>query len=76
MAGYSGTPLARKLGIKPGTTVVLINAPANYRELLGNFSNGVEFTNQVGANSNFIHLFTTHRSELEKQLPKQLSSAN
>jgi len=69
MAGYSGTPLARKLGIKPGTIVVLINAPANYRKLLGNFSNGVEFTNQVGANSNFIHLFTTHRSELEKQLP-------
>ena len=68
MAGYSGTPLARKLGIKPSTIVVLINAPANYRKLLGNFSNGVEFTNRVGANSNFIHFFTTHRSKLEKQL--------
>ena len=70
MAGYSGTPLARKLGIKPGTIVVLINAPANYRKLLGNFANGVEFTSRVLANSNFIHLFTMHRSELEKQLPR------
>jgi hypothetical protein len=70
MAGYSGTPLAQKLGIKPGTTVVLIHAPANYRKLLGNFANGVEFTSRVLANSNFIHFFTTHRSELEKQLPR------
>ena len=70
MAGYSGTPLAQKLGIKPGTTIVLINAPANYRKLLGNFANGVEFTSRVLANSNFIHLFTTHRSELEKQVPR------
>ncbi len=68
MAGYSGTPLAQKLGMKPDTTVVLINAPANYRKLLGNFANGVKFTGRVGANSNFIHFFTTCRSELEKQL--------
>ncbi len=70
MAGYSGTPLAQKLGIKPGTSVVLINAPANYRKLLGGFTNGVEFTSRVGGNSNFIHFFTTRRSELEKQLPR------
>jgi hypothetical protein len=70
MAGYSGTPLAQKLGMKPGATVVLISAPANYRKLLGNFANGVEFTSRVGANSNFIHFFTTHRSELEKRLPR------
>ncbi|HAK06737.1 MAG TPA: DUF3052 domain-containing protein [Spartobacteria bacterium] len=68
MAGYSGTPLAQKLGIKPGIKVVLINAPANYRKLLGNFANGVEFISRVGTNANFIHFFTTHRSELEKQL--------
>ena len=68
MAGYSRTPLAQKLGMKPGTTVVLINAPANYRKLLGNFANGVEFATRVGVNSNFIHFFTTHRAELEKQL--------
>ena len=68
MAGYSGTPLAQKLGVKPGTTVVLINAPANYRQLLGNFANGVKLTSRVGANSNFIHFFAKRRSELEKRL--------
>jgi len=68
MAGYSGTPLAQKLGMKPATTVVLINAPANYRKLLGTFAHSVGFTSRIGANSNFIHFFTTHRSELEKQL--------
>jgi len=68
MAGYSGTPLAQKLGIKPGSTVVLINAPANYRKLLGNFAKGIEFTSRVGASPNFIHFFTTRRNELEKQL--------
>jgi hypothetical protein len=35
MAGYSGTPLPQKLGIKTSLTVVTINAPANYRRLLG-----------------------------------------
>jgi hypothetical protein len=76
MAGYSGTPLAQKLGIKPGGTVVLINAPANYRKLLGNFARGVEFTTRVGTNPNFIHVFTTRRNELEKQLRRLRTKIN
>ena len=35
MAGYSGTPLIKKLGIRPGDSVVLIDAPADYDELIG-----------------------------------------
>ncbi len=31
MAGYSGTPLAKKLGLKPGTKLLAINAPKDYR---------------------------------------------
>ena len=68
MAGYSGTPLPQKLGIKSGTTVVAINAPANYRKLLGKLPSEVTFTNRTGLNSNFIHLFTKSRSELARQL--------
>jgi hypothetical protein len=34
-AGYSGTPLPKKLGIKPGTTVVLVGAPADFARTLG-----------------------------------------
>ena len=68
MAGYSGTPLPQKLGIKSGTTVVVINAPTNYRKLLGKLPNDVTFANRIGADPNFVHFFTTHRHELEKQL--------
>ena len=58
MAGYSGTPLPQKLGIKPGTTVVAINAPANYRKLLGKLPADVTFANRIGVASDFVHLFT------------------
>lgn len=68
MAGYSGTPLAQKLGIKPDSTVVVINEPANYRKWLGRFASDVKFTNRAGANSAFIHLFMLRRNELQKQL--------
>lgn len=68
MAGYSGTPLPQKLGIKSGTTVVAIHAPANYRKLLGRVPSDVTFMNRIGADSNFVHLFTKSRSELAKQL--------
>jgi hypothetical protein len=68
MAGYSGTPLPQKLGIKSGTTVVVINAPANYRKLLGKLPHDVMFTNRIAKDSNFVHLFTKTRSELAKHL--------
>jgi len=68
MTGYSGTPLAQKLGFKPGATVVVINAAANYQKLLGKFARDLTFTSRVGAHSELVHLFTTRRSELAKQL--------
>jgi hypothetical protein len=68
MAGYSGTPLAQKLGMKPGMTVVAINTPSNYRQLLGKFGKDLRFTNRIGASANFVHLFAERRSDLQKQL--------
>ena len=68
MAGYSGTPLPQKLGIKPGLTVVTINAPANYRRLLGKIPDGVTFSDRLKPGSNFVHLFTGRRSELQKKM--------
>ena len=68
MAGYSGTPLPQKLGIKPGLMVVTINAPANYRRLLGQLPDHVNFSNRVTANSMFVHLFTSKRNELQRRL--------
>jgi ABC-type Na+ transport system ATPase subunit NatA len=68
MAGYSGTPLPQKLGIKPGLMVVTINAPANYRRLLGQLPDHVNFSNRLTANSMFVHLFTSKRNELQRRL--------
>ena len=68
MAGYSGTPLPRKLGIKSGATVVVINEPANYRKLLGKLPGGALFSNRVSRGAGFIHFFTTRRRDLENRL--------
>jgi hypothetical protein len=70
MTGYSGTPLAQKLGIRPAMTVTVINQPANYRLLLGEGAAGVEFSDRTRTDSSLVHLFTTRRSELEKQLSR------
>jgi hypothetical protein len=68
MAGYSGTPLPQKLGIKPGVNVVTINTPTNYRRLLGTIPEGVTFSDRLKPESSFIHVFIKRRSELEKKL--------
>src|SRR5436309_8522031 len=67
-AGYSGTPLAQKLGIKPGSDVALINAPAHYRKLLGPAARTVKFFDSASKASGFVHLFVTKRSDLERVL--------
>ena len=68
MAGYSETPLPQKLGIKPGLTVVTINAPAKYRRLLGKIPDGVTFSDRLKPGSNFVHIFTSRRSELQRMM--------
>jgi hypothetical protein len=68
MAGYSGTPLPQKLGIKPGMTIVTINAPANYRRLLGTLPDSAIFSDCLKSGSSFSHVFIKRRSELEKKL--------
>jgi hypothetical protein len=68
MAGYSGTPLPQKLGIKPGTIVVAIDAPDNYRKLLGQIPSGVNFATRPVGNTKFIHLFVEERRLLQQHL--------
>jgi hypothetical protein len=68
MAGYTGTPLPQKLGIKPGLTVIIINAPTNYRRLLGTIPKGVAFSDRLKPESSFVQVFIKRRRELEKKL--------
>jgi hypothetical protein len=67
-AGYSGAPLQQKLEIKPGLTAVTVNAPTNYRRLLGTIPEGVTFCDRLKPESSFVHVFIKSRSELEKKL--------
>src|SRR5262245_43996727 len=67
-AGYSGTPLAKKLGIGTGHRVWLAQAPANYRTLVAPLPDGVTFVSKVTNTTDVAHLFTSKRAELEKTL--------
>lgn len=68
MAGYSGTPLAQKLGIKPGMIVLTIDPPENYRRLLEPIPSGVNFARRPTGSTKFVHFFAVRRSELAKEL--------
>lgn len=68
-AGYSGTPLARKLGIKDGSRVLLVNAPSNYRKLLAPLPAGVRFESRAAELIDLAHVFVTQRADLARQLP-------
>ena len=71
MAGYSGTPLAKKLGIKPGSKLLPMNAPVGYASWLAPLPEGVEF--QAKANStgvDIVHLFVNSLAELADGLPR------
>jgi len=73
-AGYSGTPLTAKLGIKAGSKVVAKGAPKNYRDLLAPIPEGVVFGARVANATDVVHLFTTARGELATALPRILES--
>jgi Protein of unknown function (DUF3052) len=76
MAGYSETPLAKKLGIKEGFRVFLIGAPAQYRALLAPLPERVRFTRKADSSTNLVHTFSTERGALAgllAELRKKLS---
>lgn len=73
-AGYSGTPLARKLGISEGESVVALAAPANYPKLLAPLPHGARIVTRAGASPTFVHLFATSRRDLAELLKSLRSS--
>ena len=70
MAGYSATPLAKKLGIKPGDVLYVRNPPADYRELCAGLPPGTRVVKRFTGNPRFVHLFTASRDELAKELAR------
>ena len=65
MAGYSGTPLPRKLGIKEGAKVALVSAPEGFEAELEPLPEGARVARRLGADLDVIVLFTTRRDDLE-----------
>ncbi len=68
MAGYSKTPLLKKLGIKPNFTMWVLNPPPNYFSILGDLPENVQIKTASGDDYNFIHIFTKAQSELSSQI--------
>jgi hypothetical protein len=68
MPGYSGTPLAKKLGIKPNSSVHLIGAPPSYRALVSPLPDGVAFQARVDDKTDLVHAFATKKLELARLL--------
>ncbi|HKQ97865.1 MAG TPA: DUF3052 family protein [Candidatus Polarisedimenticolia bacterium] len=67
-AGYSGTPLAKKLGYREGTRALVREAPADYRKLLEPIPDGVQFETRLSEAVDLVHLFATRRAALAKAL--------
>lgn len=66
--GYSGTPLAKKLGIKAGSHVALIAPPKDYLALLDPLPPDVVFVTKVDEHVDVVQLFVTEKTELVAQL--------
>jgi hypothetical protein len=70
MPGYSGTPLTKKLGIKPGFRVSLLDAPAEVRAELGAALAGCENAGDGEAPLDFAMVFRKSKSELAKEFKR------
>lgn len=67
-AGYSGTPLAKKLGIKEGSRVALVGAPEGFEAHLAPLPGGVAVARRLAGRADVIVFFTTARADLEQRL--------
>ncbi|MEM9380377.1 MAG: DUF3052 domain-containing protein [Planctomycetota bacterium] len=68
-AGYSGTPLAKKLGLRANTRVVFVGAPDHFDDLLGPLPDGVTRLRRPGSGMDHVHVFARTSAELARRLP-------
>ena len=66
-AGYSGTPLVKKLGIKAGHRIAIVDPPNDYDRTLGRLQEGVIVGDVEGGRLDFIQLFCDNRAKLEAE---------
>lgn len=73
-SGYSGTPLAKKLGIGAGCRLYLRGAPPDYAALVAPLPAGVRVVPRINADTDLIHVFASRRAELERALHASLTA--
>jgi hypothetical protein len=67
-AGYSGTPLAKKLGIKEGASVAFLEAPTEFDETVAPLPEGVDVARRAGPGLEVVVFFTQARADLEARV--------
>ncbi len=67
-SGYSGTPLAKKLGIKSGYKIRLVNEPACYFDLLPDIPVDIEVLTDKITKKDLVHYFCKHISDLQRDI--------
>ena len=70
MVGYSGAPLAKKLGLKEGLKLLTVAAPEGYAAWLGPLPEGAELTSRAKKPIAAAHVFVTKRAVLAKELTR------
>ena len=66
--GYSGTPLAKKLGIKEGFKIRVVNPPAYYFDLFTDMPENITIVTDIETKKNFVHYFATKAKDLENNI--------
>ena len=72
-AGYSATPLWKKLGMRADITVLTVAAPRHYRQLLPGLPKGVRLVAEANPPFEFIHFFVGSSADLADRLPRLLA---
>jgi hypothetical protein len=72
-AGYSGTPLPKKLGLREGSRLTLLNAPENFGNVLGSLPAGVTIRQRAVGEADVIVLFATEFAKLRPQFVKAMT---
>jgi hypothetical protein len=67
--GYSGTPLPKKLGITPGMSVAVLNAPTNLDALLGDLPERVATSRRLGGHHDLVLIFVTRQVDFAARIP-------
>lgn len=74
-AGYSGTPLAKKLGIKAGHTVRTLSDPPEFRNLLTDLPDDVSFSTELAVRADVTIAFFTSAADLDKDITRIAEAA-